>query len=46
MYACARGKFSRNFCCGAGNETPEDECMLSVGQMALKEVWGVRLTQG
>ena len=46
IYVCARGKFSRNFWCGAGDETPEDERMLSVGQMALKVVWGVGLAQG
>lgn len=46
MYVCARGKFSRNFWYGVRDETPEDERLLSVGQMALKVVWGVSLARG
>lgn len=32
--------------CGDGNEVPEEERMLSVGQMALNVVWGMGLARG
>lgn len=43
MCVRAKGNSLETCSCGVGNENPEDECMLSVGQMTLK---GMDLGQG
>lgn len=46
MCVRAKGNSLATSGCGVGNENPEDEGMVSVGQMALMVVWGMRLAQG
>ena len=44
-FVCAKGNALETPGRGGGSETPEDECMLSVGQTALKVAWGMGLEQ-
>lgn len=42
---CAKENAPETSGCGGGSETPENECMLSVGQTALKVAWSMGLEQ-